>query len=235
MDSAAAGKRGAVTALLADTLDRLAQAAPSFSAAPGEERPSQAEATASPDQATGPRATLGALLDDLDERAFGLMLLLLALPCCVPFLWGIPQIVALPMLALAGQLAAGRQDPWLPTVLRTRDFNIDDMRSVVSRVERYLGWLERFAARRLEGLTHGRGAQIIGALLLIPTASILVPLPSTNTIPGIGVAIAAVGFLERDGLLVLLGLVIGLLWVALLLFVGVEAISLLKDMILGAD
>ena len=65
--------------------------------------------------------------------------------------------------------------------------------------------------------------------MLVPTASILLPLPSTNTVPGIGVAIASLGLIERDGLLVILGLFIGFLWVALLGFLGLEAASLIKS------
>ncbi|MEO1426338.1 MAG: exopolysaccharide biosynthesis protein, partial [Pseudomonadota bacterium] len=66
------------------------------------------------------------------------------------------------------------------------------------------------------------------ALLLIPCASILVPLPSTNTAPGIGVTIAAIGLIERDGLLVIFGLTLGLAWVLLLVLLGAEGIQLIK-------
>ena len=214
---------GAVTTLLSQPLRQLKEEGASVAPQAG---------PTDDDQSAG-RSTLGALLDALDERAYGLMLLLLALPCCLPFLYGIPQIVALPMLALAGQLAMGRQDPWLPNALSKREFEIAQMQSVVDRAARYVGWLERLSSHRLAALTYGRGAQIVGALLLIPTASILVPLPSTNTMPGIGVAIAAVGLLERDGLLTLLGLAIGLLWVGLLVFFGAEAVSFIKDMVLN--
>ncbi|WOI54443.1 exopolysaccharide biosynthesis protein [Parvularcula sp. LCG005] len=199
------------------------------------DRPSEAAEDDNPKAFKGPKSTLGKLIDALDERAFGLMLLILALPCCIPFLWGIPQIVALPMLALAAQMAMGREAPWLPKSLQERTFAIEGMRHTVSKAERYLGWLERLAARRLTVLTDGVGVRIVGALMLIPTASILVPAPGTNTAPGIGVAIAAVGLLERDGLLVLLGLMIGLAWVFLLLFLlityGPEGYLLFKDMV----
>ncbi|MHA7871934.1 MAG: exopolysaccharide biosynthesis protein [Hyphococcus sp.] len=174
------------------------------------------------------KARLGDLIDRLDERAFGLMLLLLALPCCLPFVYLLPQIVALPMLALAGQMAAGRHHPWLPEKLHEREFSVSAFQSVIARSEKYLGWVERFARPRLAPVTGRRGAQLVGLLLLVPTASILTPLPSTNTIPGIGVAIAALGLIERDGLLVILGLVIGFMWVALLVFLGAEAVDAIK-------
>ncbi|MEO0525567.1 MAG: exopolysaccharide biosynthesis protein, partial [Pseudomonadota bacterium] len=61
--------------------------------------------------------TLSWVLDDLNERAFGLFLLFLALPCCIPFLYGVPQIVALPMMFVSVQILFGRRSPWLPEKL----------------------------------------------------------------------------------------------------------------------
>lgn len=223
-----AASRRSITMLLFDTLDGLSTRDTSST---------EKSEVQQPEQAASGSSTLGELLDALDERAFGLMLLLLALPCCIPFLWGIPQIVAVPMIALTAQLALGRTDPWLPEKLRSRPFVIDDMRGIVTRAKRYLGWVERLAHPRLSFLTEGRAVRIVGVLLLIPCASILVPLPSTNTAPGIGVAIASVGLIERDGLLTLFGLAFGLAWVLLLVGVvvlyGPEGVDLLKDAIKG--
>jgi len=65
--------------------------------------------------------SLRALLGELDEQAFGAGLFLLALPCCIPVLYGVPQVVALPMLALAAQMVMGREEPWLPARLADRN------------------------------------------------------------------------------------------------------------------
>ncbi|MEL6372143.1 MAG: exopolysaccharide biosynthesis protein [Pseudomonadota bacterium] len=178
--------------------------------------------------AEGAKTTLGALIERLDERAFGLMILFLALPCCLPFVYLLPQIVALPMLALSGQMALGRKSPWLPAKLAGREFQIAGFTSVLERSEKYVGWFEAIAKPRFTVLTGHKGSRIVGLLLMAPCASILVPLPATNTVPGIGVAIASVGLLERDGVLVVLGLIIGFAWIAILLFFGLEAASLFK-------
>ncbi len=180
------------------------------------------------DDEDGPHGRLGDIIDRLDERAYGFLILLLALPCCLPFVYLLPQIVALPMLALAGQLAAGRPHPWLPKALHERSFSIPAFEKVLARASRYVGLVERVAKPRLKPVTSHFGARIVGVLMLVPTASILVPLPSTNTIPGIGVAITSLGLIERDGVLVILGLVIGFLWVGLLAFLGLEAASMIK-------
>ncbi len=67
--------------------------------------------------------SLHQILDRLEERAFGAMLFILALPCAIPFLYGVPQVVSLPMLALTLQMLSGREEPWLPAKFGERMIN----------------------------------------------------------------------------------------------------------------
>ena len=100
-------EKGAIYFLM-DVLDRLVEAQeadPSPSADYQAEGAPTAEPAPGTDDDDGPRATLGAVMGQLDQRAYGFLLLLLALPCCLPFVYGLPQIVALPMMAIAGQMA----------------------------------------------------------------------------------------------------------------------------------
>lgn len=184
-----------------------------------------------------PEAELGVIVDRLDERAFGLLLLLLALPCTPPFVYLLPQIVSVPMLALAAQMAAGRQSPWFPQALRSRRLNLSEFSRVLDFCEKYVRWLERLARPRLPAVTGRNGARIAGALMIVPSLSILAPFPGTNTVPGIGIAVTALGLIQRDGLLVILGLAIGLCWVAAFLlvaaFFGVELAAFLKETVSG--
>jgi hypothetical protein len=137
------------------------------------------------------------------------------------------------MLALAGQMAAGRTSPWFPDRIRQRRFSIAEFRRVLARMDGFIGALEKAARPRFAAVTSRRAAPILGALLLIPSASILLPLPATNTVPGIGVAIAALGLILADGALVGLGLLIGVLWpaflIGLFLTLGPQGLELIKD------
>jgi hypothetical protein len=156
----------------------------------------------------------------MEERAFGLLMLILALPCCLPFVYLLPQIVSLPMVFLAFQMAQGRRAPWLPETLRKRTMPVKSLLDVTARTQRYAGWLERLAHPRFAGLTGAGGLRVLGAILIVPCLSILVPLPLTNTVPGIGVAVAAAGVIERDGIFVVLGVLTGLVWVLMLVIGG---------------
>jgi len=184
-----------------------------------------------------PEAALGEIVDRLDERAFGLLLLLLALPCTPPFVYLLPQIVSVPMLALAAQMAAGRQSPWFPQTIRARRLSLGEFKKVLDFCEKYVRWIERIARPRLPAVTGRAGARLAGALMIVPALSILAPFPGTNTVPGIGIAVAALGLIQRDGLLVILGLAIALLWVTafllVALFFGAELAAILKTWLGG--
>lgn len=177
--------------------------------------------------------SIGDLVDKLSDRGFGLVQLILSLPVCIPFLYGVPQAVAVPMFFVSLQIVVGRHALWLPQKARDARISGEAMMSLATRAEKYVGWFERLARPRLIFLTQGLPERIFGALMAVFCVSILVPLPGTNTVPGIGIGIQSLGFLERDGLLVLLGTAIGAVWVTLLIFVGAEVVDFIKQFISG--
>ncbi|MCF6328306.1 MAG: exopolysaccharide biosynthesis protein [Henriciella sp.] len=77
-------------------------------------------------------------------------------------------------------------------------------------------------------------SQVLTSIALFMTifcASILLPFPLTNTIPGIAVAIIAFGLMARDGLLVILGWIIGSAWVLMLATGSTWIISYLRSLL----
>ena len=181
------------------------------------------------DQIGAETITIGQLVDALKDRAFGLILLILALPCCIPFLYGVPQAVSIPLVFVAGQILLGRSSPWLPERLRARSFSREAFDDMAQKAAPYIRWFEVIAKPRLTWLTHGLSERVLGLFLLIFSASIATPLPLTNTVPGAAVAVMALGFIERDGLLILFGTVVGIIWVTLLVLLGSELAIIIKD------
>ncbi|MEL7252953.1 MAG: exopolysaccharide biosynthesis protein [Pseudomonadota bacterium] len=182
-------------------------------------------------EAGGEGVTLAWVLETLGERAFGLFLLFLALPCCIPFLYGIPQIVALPMMFVSVQILMGRRAPWLPQKLGARAISSDSLTGLATRAGPWLRRIEALSKPRLTALTRPPADQLVGVALVIFSASILVPLPGTNTVPGFAVVLVAMGLLQRDGILVILGGLIGTAWIGTLVFAGASLASLIKGWI----
>ncbi|MEM9709514.1 MAG: exopolysaccharide biosynthesis protein [Pseudomonadota bacterium] len=179
-------------------------------------------------EATGEAVTLDWILSELHERAFGLFLLILALPCCIPFLYGIPQIVALPLMFVSAQLVLGRRVPWLPKNLGARTVSTEGLRSLAERARPWLKRIEAVSRPRIAALTRAPVDRVVGLALVLFSASILVPLPGTNTVPGFAVVVVSMGLLQRDGLLVILGAALGTAWIASLVFAGATLASLVK-------
>ncbi len=172
--------------------------------------------------------SLRRIVQELDDRAFGASLFLLALPCCIPFLYGVPQVVALPMMALAVQMALGRERPWLPERFADRAIDRAGLDAIAKGGRKWLGWVEVFSRPRLQALAGPRAERLVGLLLICFCTSILVPLPLTNTVPGFAVALTAFGLINRDGLLIVLGCVLGVVWLSLLIAAPVFGLSLLS-------
>lgn len=172
--------------------------------------------------------TLDWVLDRLNERAFGLFLLVLALPCCIPFLYGIPQVVALPLMLVSVQILLGRRSPWLPAKLGARTVSKEALQSLSDRAGPWLRKIEAVSRPRLTALSRPPVDRLVGLGLVLFSASILVPLPGTNSVPGVAVVIVSMGLLQRDGILILLGLLLGTAWIATLIVAGATLATLLR-------
>ena len=176
----------------------------------------------------GDAVSLEWILEQLHERAFGLFLLVLALPCCIPFLYGIPQIVSLPLMFVSAQILLGRRTPWLPEKLGARTVSSEGLASLSTRAGPWLRRIEAVSKPRLTALTRAPFDRVVGLALVLFSASILVPLPGTNTVPGFAVVVVSMGLLQRDGVLVIIGAFLGTAWIASLIFAGATLASLIK-------
>ena len=179
-------------------------------------------------EAGGEAVSLDWIMQRLHERAFGLFLLVLALPCSIPFLYGVPQVVALPLMFVSGQILIGRSTPWLPARLAARTVTAEALTNLAARAGPWLRRIELFSRPRLGTLTRPPADRFVGLCLVLFSASILVPLPATNTVPGFAVVLVSMGLLQRDGILVILGAFLGTAWIASLIFAGATLINLIR-------
>jgi hypothetical protein len=107
------------------------------------------------------------------------------------------------------------------------------MDAVLLRVER---GMSRFSKLRFLPLVEGRPGRLICALGIIGGAFLLaipIPfLPLTNTLPSLAIILLSFGWMEKDGLLTILGMVALLLTFAIfaalgfaIVYFGVEAVQ----------
>jgi hypothetical protein len=183
---------------------------------------------------------LGELMRVLQERGFGLLMVVLVLPNCVPIPVppGVSTVFSLPLIFLALQMLIGHPVPWLPNWLRKRTIKRATLAAMVAKLSPKLKIVEKLLKARLTFFDSSVGERIIGFFCLIFAVSIAVPLPMTNFVPGIGILLMSLGLLSRDGLVILLGMIIGALgciFTITMLIIGVKAIKSLLAPIATID
>ena len=151
------------------------------------------------------RISLQDLLDGLGERSFGFLLLLFGIACAIapP---GFATIFSLPLLLFSLQMVAGFDSPWLPRAVGARSFAKTDLEATIKRAVPAMRWVERICKPRLEFLVGELGERLLGVLVFILTIVIALPGPGTNFPPGVAIAFMSIAIIERDGLLVFLGI-----------------------------
>ncbi len=180
--------------------------------------------------------TFDKLLDAFHERGIGFFIFLFALPAAIPLpAIGINTIIALPLLFLTLQLMIGRETIWMPQSFRQKSIKSSIVTKFLTKTEPITKKIEIFIRPRLGFITQPGIANIVGLCAFIMALSVSIPLPLTNTVPSMGLALIGIGLMMRDGLAVLVGVLIGTLWVVLLfgviIFVGIEGIDLIKEFI----
>jgi hypothetical protein len=148
--------------------------------------------------------TVRGVLNKLDRRAFGLLLLLLALPNCIPNIPGISTIFGLMMIAPGLQMIFGAGHVWLPKRLANVEMQPDTLRRAIDAFLPRLRSVEKFVQPRLEFLTERPVTLLLGVQVLILAGILTLPIPFGNWPPGMSVAFMAIGLLQRDGLMILI-------------------------------
>ncbi len=177
------------------------------------------------------------IIEALHERGFGFLLLIFALPMALPLPVppGINILLASPLILLTAQQALGRHAVWMPEKVQKRSIERTKLEKLINGVIPWMQRLEIILKPRLGGITHGAFSNVIGVLGLIMALTICIPVPLTNTVPSLGIALMAMGVIMRDGLAVMAGAFIGTLWVLMLtyaaIFLGAEGIDMIKGAI----
>lgn len=159
----------------------------------------------------GERVRLKDVVDVLEDRAYGLLLLILALPNVIPNpVPGLSGILGVPLVLVAAQLAAGRPHPWFPKFLAERSMRTADFKAVVEKLVPWLRRLERLTRPRLRWLCKPPSERLLAAFCLMLAIVLALPIPLGNILPALAVSLIALGLIEHDGIAIGAGIALGL-------------------------
>ena len=165
----------------------------------------------------GRSLTLGEIETRLKGRGFALLIMLLSAPFLVP-LPGLSTPFGFAISIMGLRIAVGRK-PWLPQFVLRRELSRKMLETTVGLLLKITRIMERVVKPRMHFLQRwpgmmnliGLGIFMGGAILLLP-----LPIPLSNTLPALSIVLLSAGMMERDGLVVLAGYVMGVIGLAYL-------------------
>ncbi|MEN3974871.1 exopolysaccharide biosynthesis protein [Emcibacter sp. SYSU 3D8] len=152
----------------------------------------------------------------LDDRAFGALMFIFAVPNLLPTPPGTSLILGAPLVFLALQLAIGRSSPWLPQLISRRSLLLTDFARIVARVAPVMARAERLMRPRLVLLATRPFDQFMGLTCLLLSVVLFLPIPLGNMPPALAICLFSLALLERDGLVYIAALVTAVLSVVLI-------------------
>lgn len=156
------------------------------------------------------RLTLSELIEVFGDDGLLILTILLTLVFLIPVsIPGVSTVFGAAILMIGVSRLVGKP-LWLPAKVRERSLPVENLRPGLRTGLKWVQRMERISKpHRLPGLVNGAGmrlfnnlAFILGALLLMAPFGFV---PFSNTLPAIALLLFAVGFIQRDGVSILLG------------------------------
>lgn len=163
-------------------------------------------------EASGEEFTFEDLLSHIDERSYGILLVILSIPSALPLPapgYSVPFGIALSILA--AQLLIGRETPWFPEKVRKKQLKGSASGKFLKGAAKFIGFWEKFLRPRWTGFFRMKAFQkLIAFMILLCSVSMILPIPLTNTGPALGIFLLGLAMLEEDTLFAFFGLIVGL-------------------------
>ena len=169
------------------------------------------------------RRTIGELVDTFGARSFAVaFVVLLAFPALPLPTGGLSHVLELAAMLVALELIVGRNELWVPKRWRHKELKGLSGKGGETLV-RWIRRLERFARPRLSTVLDRSITRRVYGLLVLGfsiAAFVSPPFSGLDTLPALGAVVLSVGFLLRDALIAVIGVLIGAVGLGVMLAIG---------------
>ncbi|WP_173931717.1 exopolysaccharide biosynthesis protein [Chelativorans sp. Marseille-P2723] len=176
--------------------------------------------------------TVEQLRQALGDRSFATFLVFFSLFNLLPLPPGSTLVFGIPLIIISVQMTLGRQTIWLPHFLLERSISSERFRHLSEKVAPALKRLERIVRPRYWPFDRNRADRVIGMLALILATVVTLPIPFGNWFPALACALLGIALSERDGVLLLVAAIMGVLSLAIITML-VGTATVLADMLIG--
>ncbi len=155
------------------------------------------------DQIPADRFTLGWLMHNLHTRSFGIIMLLLALVAIAP---GLSIVAGLLLMMPAFQMITGKAAPVFPRRIAAHPLPARYLAAVLQRSVPVLRYLEHVVHPRWHTPVEVTKRTVGAVVFMLSVTLVFIPLPLSNVVPALVIALLSLAYLEEDGVLLLIAL-----------------------------
>jgi len=157
--------------------------------------------------------SLGEINEYLAERGFAILMILFSFPTAIPFPTppGFTTLLGLPLLIFSAQMLFGMSKPFLPKWISSRTIKTSHLIFAVEKTAKYFRKLETLLKPRWLCFSSVAGEKIIALIALLCAISIALPIVFGNAVPSAGIFIMALGLLDKDGIVIFIGIIVSII------------------------
>jgi hypothetical protein len=158
----------------------------------------------------GGKTKISELMEDFHENGILLAMIFFSLPVAIPLPYppGFTTVMGIPLVLLSIQMLIGSKRVNLPKKINDYELKNSTLKAISDKVVPKLIYIEKYVKPRYSFAKSVYCEQFIGFVGFIAAISIALPIPLTNAIPALGIAVMALGLLNRDGLVIIAGFLI---------------------------
>lgn len=179
------------------------------------------------------RLTCNGLIEIVGADSHILAILVFSVLNLLPGPPGYSIVIGLAIMAFAVMMLIGKPlRVW--SVVGERQIPLTILVKLLEFLAGFTRFISGFSSPRVPALSAPRLLPLIAVMAFIFGVAMLTPIPFTNTLPSLGLAIICVGMLNRDGIAVLVGstvAIIGLVLLALALWIILTLTLLVSEVI----
>jgi hypothetical protein len=156
------------------------------------------------------RISIGNLVSALEDRGYGLLLILFALPNLIPNpVPGLSALFGIPLAILSAQMIRRQPHPWLPQWLGKRGVARNSYQRIIGRTAPHISKVERILRPRLPFMLAPLPTTLIAGLCLVLSLLLALPIPLTGIPLAAPILLFGLALVQRDGACALAAMLLG--------------------------
>ena len=175
--------------------------------------------------------SISEIINIISSGAFYFTLLLFTFPVALPLPYppGLPSICGIPIFLLSIQMLFNTKTVILPEFIKNYRIKISLIKKIIFKSQSIFKFISKIVKVGRMGFLINKYSIIFYAFTsVILSMCIIIPFPGTNFLPAIAIFLLCCGILFKDGLFIIISLIVGKIGILMVYFVTLYSAAIIK-------